>query len=62
MSLRMRRPALAALAGSILIAAPSAANDSVAALRAGGLVLERTNGIRMDSEDLFVSAREIRVK
>lgn len=41
---------------------PALANDSTASMRAGGLVLERTDGIAMLSEDLYVSAREIRVK
>lgn len=53
----MTRFALAAL-----LAAPAVANDSTAAMGAGGLVLQRTDGIRMVSEDLYVSAREVRVK
>lgn len=56
----IRKLAVAALVAACL-AAPAAANDSVASLRAGGLVLERTDGIVMRSEDLYVSAREIRV-
>jgi len=50
-----------ACAATLLTAAPVAANDSVASMGAGGLVLERTDGITMVSEDLFVSAREVRV-
>lgn len=46
----------------LTLAAPALANDSTASMRAGGLVLERTDGIAMLSEDLYVSAREIRVK
>ena len=42
-------------------ATPGLANDTTASMRAGGLVLERTTGIEMRSEDLYVSAREIRV-
>jgi hypothetical protein len=49
---------LAALA----LAAPSAANDSTAEHAAGGLVLTRTADIDMVSEDLFVSAAEVRVR
>jgi hypothetical protein len=52
---------IAALLAAILLAAPAAANDSVASMGAGGLVLERTDGIEMRSEDLYVSAAEIRV-
>jgi hypothetical protein len=37
------------------------ANDSTAELAAGGLVLTRTVDIEMRSEDLYVSAKEIRV-
>jgi hypothetical protein len=49
---------LAALA----LAAPAAANDSTAEHAAGGLVLTRTANIDMVSEDLFVSAGEVRVR
>ena len=43
-------------------AAPAAANDSTAGHEAGGLVLTRSADIDMVSEDLFVSAGEIRVR
>jgi hypothetical protein len=49
---------LAALA----LAGPAAANDSTAEHAAGGLVLTRTADIDMASEDLFVSAAEVRVR
>lgn len=52
-------PALVALP---LFAAPALANDSTAELRAGGLVLTRTDAIEMDEEDLYVSPAEIRVR
>ncbi|WP_292066965.1 DUF4424 domain-containing protein [Brevundimonas sp. UBA7664] len=58
---RLNRTA-AALLAAVLLAAPAAANDSVASMGAGGLVLGRTDGIEMRSEDLYVSAREIRVR
>lgn len=58
----MSRPLIVAALGLALIAAPAVANDSTAAMGAGGLVLQRTDGIRMVSEDLYVSAREVRVK
>ena len=51
-------PILAALA----LAAPAAANDSTAEHAAGGLVLTRSAEIDMVSEDLFVSAGEVRVR
>lgn len=53
---------VAALLAAFLLAAPAVANDSVASMGAGGLVLERTDGIEMRSEDLYVSAAEIRVR
>lgn len=59
----MMRPGLA-FAGAmalIFLAAPASANDSVASMQAGGLVLERTDGITMLSEDLYLSAPEVRV-
>lgn len=49
-------PILLAMAGS------AAANDSVAETKAGGLVLVRTEAIDMVSEDLFVSADQVRVR
>lgn len=49
---------LAALA----LAAPAAANDSTAEHAGGGLVLTRTADIDLVSEDLFVSAGEVRVR
>lgn len=58
----MSRSLLAAALALSLISAPVVANDSTAAMGAGGLVLQRTDGISMLSEDLYVSAREVRVK
>jgi len=55
------RPLLALL-GALCLAGSAAANDTVAAMGTGGLVLSRTDGIEMRSEDLYVSAREIRVR
>ena len=59
--MRLNRAA-AGLLAAIMLAAPAAANDSVASMGAGGLVLERTDGIEMRSEDLYVSAGAIRVR
>lgn len=48
---------------AILLATATAhANDSTAALGAGGLTLTESADIRMASEDLFISREEIRVK
>lgn len=44
-----------------LLAVPAAANDSTAEMRAGGLELVRTDAVRMASEDLFISAEQVRV-
>ena len=38
------------------------ANDSTASLHMGGLVLTTTPAIRMQEEDLFISAHEVRVR
>jgi hypothetical protein len=43
------------------LAAPAAANDSTAQLGAGGLQLVRNDTIELLSEDLYVSADEVRV-
>ena len=53
--------AVALLASTILIP-PATANDSSAAVGLGGLVLTRNDAVSMDSEDLFISASEVRVK
>ncbi|HYD36599.1 MAG TPA: DUF4424 domain-containing protein [Allosphingosinicella sp.] len=46
----------------VAIAAPAAANDSTAERVAGGVVLTRSADIDMVSEDLFISAAEVRVR
>jgi hypothetical protein len=53
------RPLLAVLL--LGVAAPALANDSTATVGAGGLVLEKSDAIAMESEDLYVSADEVRV-
>jgi hypothetical protein len=55
----MRRTLLFAL--SLATAMPALANDTTASTGAGGLVIERTDDIDLVSEDLFVSAAEIRI-
>jgi hypothetical protein len=56
------KPALPILLAALALAAPAAANDSTAEHAAGGLVLTRSADIDMVSEDLFVSAEEVRVR
>ena len=56
----MKRAWIIAVAAAL--AAPAAANDSVATTAAGGLELTRSAEIDMVSEDLFVSADEVRVR
>jgi len=57
----MKRFLLAAMT-AIALATPANANDSTAELAAGGLVLTRTDAIIMKSEDLYISADEVRVR
>ena len=49
------------LALAAALGGPAAANDSTAQLGAGGLELVRNDTIEILSEDLYVSAREVRV-
>jgi len=59
----MRQFVLGALALAGISAANLVqANDSTAAMAAGGLVLRQSRHIEMKSEDLFVSADEVRVR
>ncbi|CCV14671.1 DUF4424 domain-containing protein [Mesorhizobium sp. STM 4661] len=44
-----------------LCAAPALANDSVAELGTGGLILSRSDAVAMESEDLFISADKVTV-
>lgn len=45
----------------MLVSVPVCANDSVAALGAGGIVFGKTEAIAMEQEDLFISEAKIRV-
>lgn len=59
-----RRTLLAAGLGAMLAApagAPACANDSQAAIGIGGLTLIRSEAIRLDREDLFISREQVRV-
>ena len=57
----MRRIALCLILAAGFLAEGLGANDSVAEMAAGGLVLRQTDDIDMLSEDLYVSADRIRV-
>jgi hypothetical protein len=57
----MSRLFFMALSAATIIATPAYANDSTAALGAGGLTLSESADIRMASEDLFISREEVRV-
>ncbi|HEX8583928.1 MAG TPA: DUF4424 domain-containing protein [Allosphingosinicella sp.] len=50
------------IAAAALCWAPAHANDSIAEVSAGGLVLTRTDAIDMVSEDLFISAQQGKVR
>jgi hypothetical protein len=58
----MKPRLLPLLSAALALASPAAANDSTAEHSAGGLVLTRSSDIDMVSEDLFVSAAEVRVR
>lgn len=45
-----------------LLAAPARANDTSAALAAGGLEFKRSDAVEMRSEDLFISMDQVRVR
>lgn len=46
----------------LLLSAPARANDTSAALAAGGLEFKRSDAIEMRSEDLFISMDQVRVR
>jgi Domain of unknown function (DUF4424) len=58
---RLAATMCSALALAGFLSLPALANDSTAELSAGGLQLVRTEAIQLVSEDLFVSADEVRV-
>jgi len=57
----LRRSAAAALLLATCFVSPARANDSVAGVGAGGLILGRTDAIEMASENLYISMDEVRV-
>lgn len=50
-----------ALIAAVLTAAPALANDTMAELKTGGLTFIESPDVSMESEALFISAREVRV-
>ena len=54
--------ALAFSVAAIALAAPLSANDSEAAVNVGGIELVANKAISMDSEDLYISEKEVRVR
>ena len=57
-----RTLAATCLAALLATGAPIAANDSEAEIAIGGLVLKQSDAIRLDSEDLYLSAEKVVVK
>lgn len=55
-------PAIACTALALMPFAAARANDSAAAVGLGGIELRQNGAVSMDSEDLFISKDEIRVK
>ena len=54
-------PAVPALASLMVLAVPALADDGIAGLGNGGLVLEKTDKIELRSEELYLSTKEIRI-
>lgn len=57
-----RRTSALAIAAALLLAASAHANDSIAELGVGGIVLVKTDAITMQREDLALSPAEVRVR
>jgi hypothetical protein len=57
----MNRLLAASLLLLVAMLSPALANDSIATLGAGGLILVRADTISMEKEDLFISTKEVRV-
>ena len=58
----MSRNVAAGVCLMLSLALPAHANDSMAAVAIGGLTLTKSDAIRMDSEDLYVSEKQVRVR
>ena len=46
----------------LVVAVPAQANDSEAETSLGGLVLKQNDAVSMDSEDLYISEKQVRIK
>jgi hypothetical protein len=46
----------------LLVVEPATANDTSAELATGGLIFTNSTAVEMESEDLFISMKEIRVR
>jgi len=55
------RLAAVVCASLVLLSVPASADDSSAALKAGGLVLQKTDKIALVSEELYLSAKAIKI-
>lgn len=55
------RPALLLLLAGLLTPSPALANDSMAEVAVGGLILKESADITLDREDLYISRGEVRV-
>jgi hypothetical protein len=60
--LRLTPRTSVAVAAALLLAGPAVANDSMAELGVGGIVLVETDAITMQREDLALSPAEVRVR
>lgn len=58
----MRKIGIAVAAFGLAFPVALSANDSAASIGLGGLVLQRNDAISMDSEDLYISQKEVRVR
>jgi hypothetical protein len=62
MEIFMRRIVLALAGSTLLLSTQSFADDSSAALGAGGVVLTQAADIRMAKEDLYISPKQVRIR
>ncbi len=62
MTICSRTAAVASGLAALAVATAASGNDSTAELAAGGLVLTKNAAIEMRSEDLFISAKQVRVR
>ena len=58
----MLKLSFTAVAAGLLCAASALADDSSAALSAGGLVLTKSTAVRMADENLYISPQKVRIR